>query len=56
MFWSIPHVPPLPASDARSFFAAYRVTTQAPRPGKTIVQGVMIGEGFKPTPLTLTLR
>lgn len=56
MFWSIPHVPSLPASDARTFFAAYRVTAQAPRPGNTIVQGIMIGEGFKPTPLTLTVR
>jgi hypothetical protein len=56
MFWSIPQLPPLPASDARTLFAAYRVTSQTPRPGKTIVQGMMTGGGFKPTPLTLRLQ
>jgi hypothetical protein len=39
-----------------ALFAAYRVTSQAPRPGRMIVQGIMIGEGFKPTPLTLALQ
>lgn len=56
MFWSIPRLPALPASDARTLFAAYRVTSQVPTPGKTIVQGAMIGEGFRPSPLTLALR
>lgn len=56
MFWSIPRLPALPASHAQTLFAAYRVTSQAPRPGKVIVQGIMIGEGFKPTPLTLALQ
>lgn len=56
MFWSIPRLPALPASHAPTLFAAYRVTSQAPRPGKMIVQGIMIGRGFKPTPLTLALQ
>jgi hypothetical protein len=56
MFWSIPQLPALPASNAQTLFAAYRVTSQAPRPGAKIVQGIMIGEGFKPTPLTLALQ
>jgi PASTA domain len=56
MFWSIPRLPALPASKARTLFAAYRVTAQTPRPGKMIGQGVMIGQGFKPTPLTLALK
>jgi hypothetical protein len=56
MFWSIPRLTPLPASDARTLFAAYRVTSQAPKSGKTIVQGIMIGRGFKPTPLSLTVH
>ena len=56
MFWSIPRLRPLPASDAETLFAAYRVTSQAPKPGKMIVQGIMIGRSFKPTPLTLTLQ
>ena len=56
MFWSIPRLPALPASGAQTLFAAYRVTSQAPKPGKMIVQGIMIGEGFKPTPLTLALQ
>jgi beta-lactam-binding protein with PASTA domain len=56
MFWSIPRLPVLPASHAQTPFAAYRVTSQTPRPGKMIVQGIMIGQGFKPTPLTLALQ
>ena len=56
MYWSIPRLPALRASDAQTLFAAYQVTSQAPRPGKMIVQGITIGEGFKPTPLTLALQ
>ena len=56
MYWSIPQLPALPASHSQTLFAAYRVTSQAPRAGKMIVQGIMIGEGFKPTPLTLALQ
>lgn len=56
MFWSIPRLPPLAASDARSLFAAYTVTSQTPKPGATIAQGIMVGRSFRPTPLTLTLK
>ncbi|MDE3191996.1 MAG: PASTA domain-containing protein [Acidobacteriota bacterium] len=56
MYWSIPAIPTLPASSAPTLFAAYRVTSQTPKPGGTIVQGIMIGKGFRPTPLTLTLQ
>jgi hypothetical protein len=56
MFWSISRLPALPASRAPTLFAAYRVTLQAPRPGKMIVQGIMVGQGFKPTPLRLALQ
>jgi hypothetical protein len=55
MFWSIPDLPVLEASDARHLFDAYGVVAQQPKPGGTIVQGVMVGHGFKPTPLTLTV-
>lgn len=55
MFWAIPRLPALPASDAPHLFDAYRVVAQQPRPGGTIVQGVMVGRGFRPTPLTLTV-
>jgi hypothetical protein len=55
MFWAIPHVPALPSSDAAHLFDAYRVVSQLPKPGGTIVQGVMVGRGFKPTPLTLAV-
>lgn len=55
MYWSVRTVP-LPASSAPTLFAAYRVTSQSPTPGGTIVQGVMVGKGFRPTPLTLTLQ
>jgi beta-lactam-binding protein with PASTA domain len=55
MFWSIPDLPVLEASDARHLFDAYGVVAQQPKPGDTIVQGVMVGHGFKPTPLTLTV-
>lgn len=53
IFWAIPTLPALPASDAPHLFDAYRIEAQAPRPGNVIVQGVMVGRGFKPTPLTL---
>lgn len=56
MFWSIPALPVLPASNAPTLFAAYRVTAQTPKPGETIVQGIMVGKGFRPTPLTLALH
>jgi hypothetical protein len=55
MFWAIPELPALPASDAPHLFDAYRIEAQAPTPGNVIVQGVMVGRGFKPTPLTLKL-
>jgi hypothetical protein len=55
MFWSIPELPALKASDAPHLFDAYRVTAQRPKPGRTIVQGVMVGRAFKPTPLTLSV-
>jgi beta-lactam-binding protein with PASTA domain len=55
MFWAIPRVPALPSSDAPRLFDAYRVVSQLPEPGGRIVQGVMVGRGFKPTPLTLTV-
>jgi beta-lactam-binding protein with PASTA domain len=55
MFWSIPNLPVLQASDAPHLFDAYRVVAQQPKPGGTITQGVMVGQGFKPTPLTLTV-
>jgi hypothetical protein len=55
MFWSIPELPALKASNAPHLFDAYRVTAQQPKPGGTIVQGVMVGRGFKPTPLTLSV-
>jgi len=53
MFWAIPKLPALPASRAQHLLDAYRIVAQQPKPGGTIVQGVMIGPGFKPTPLTL---
>ncbi len=55
MFWAIPKLPALRASNAPHLFAAYRVVAQQPKPGGAIVQGVMVGRGFKPTPLTLTV-
>lgn len=55
MFWSIPSLPVLQASDAPHLFDAYRVVAQQPKPGETIAQGVMVGQGFRPTPLTLTV-
>ena len=55
MFWSIPEMPALKASDMPHLLDAYRVTAQQPKPGRTIVQGVMVGRGFKPTPLTLSV-
>ena len=56
MFWSIPRLPALAASSARTLFDAYRVTAQVPAPGGTLGQGVIVGRGFRPTPLTLTLQ
>jgi hypothetical protein len=55
MFWAIPRLPPLPASNAPHLLDAYKVVAQRPRPGGTIEQGVMVGRGFRPTPLTLTV-
>jgi hypothetical protein len=55
MFWAIPELRTLRASAASHLFDAYRVVAQQPKPGGSIVQGVMIGRGFKPTPLTLTV-
>lgn len=55
MFWAIPKLPALPASNEPHLFDAYRIVGQQPKPGGTIVQGVMVGRGFRPTPLTLTV-
>ena len=55
MFWAVPHLQPLPPSSAQHLLDAYRIVGQYPRPGGTIVQGVMVGRGFRPTPLTLTV-
>jgi len=55
MFWTVPALPALPASSAPHLFDAYRIIGQQPRPGGAIRQGVMVGKGFKPTPLTLTV-
>lgn len=55
MFWAIPNLPALPASSEPHLFDAYRIVGQQPRSGGTIVQGVMVGKGFRPTPLTLTV-
>jgi hypothetical protein len=55
MFWSIPELPALKASDAQHLFDAYRVAAQQPKPGGPITQGVMVGHGFKPTPLILSV-
>ncbi|HEV7564927.1 MAG TPA: hypothetical protein VGO31_03085 [Microbacteriaceae bacterium] len=55
MFWSIPELPALKASDAPHLFDAYRVTAQHPKPGGTIMQGVMVAHAFKPTPFTFSV-
>ena len=55
MFWAIPKLPALAASNAPHLFDAYRIVRQQPQPGGTISQGVLVGGGFKPTPLTLTV-
>lgn len=55
MYWAIPKLPTLQASDAPHLFEAYRVVAQQPKPRGTIVQGVMVGHGFRPTPLTLSV-
>jgi hypothetical protein len=55
MFWAIPRLPPLPASNAPHLLDAYTVVAQQPRPGRTIIQGVMVGRGFRPTQLTITV-
>lgn len=55
MFWSVPQLPPLTSSKAPHLYDGYRVVAQRPKPGETIVQGVMVGRGFRPTPLTLTV-
>jgi len=56
MYWAIPALPAAGPSDASHLFDQYRITEQKPRPGATIRQGVREGRGFKPTPLTLTVR
>jgi beta-lactam-binding protein with PASTA domain len=53
MYWSVPALPALPASDAPHLFDAYRIIHQTPEPGQTIVQGVARGHAFRVTPLTL---
>jgi hypothetical protein len=55
MFWSVPKLPALPASTAPHLFDAYRIVGQEPSPQSTIVQGIRVGQGFRPTPLTLTV-
>ena len=56
MYWNIRAMPTLRDSSAPTLFAAYRVKSQAPGPGGMIEQGVMVGRGFRPTPLTITLQ
>jgi hypothetical protein len=48
-------LPALPASTAPHLFDAYRIIGQQPEARHTIVQGVRVGDGFKPTPLALTV-
>lgn len=55
LFWSVPSLPALSSSDASHLFDAYRVVAQQPRAGAMILQGQMVGGGFRPTPLTLTV-
>ena len=55
MFWAIPHLQPLPPSSAQHLLTAYRIVGQYPQAGGAIVQGVMVGRGFRPTPLTVTV-
>jgi hypothetical protein len=53
MFWAVPALPALPATNAPHLFDAYRIDGQTPRAGQTIVQGVANGHNFRVTPLTL---
>lgn len=55
MYWAIPKLPVLPPSTAQHLLDAYRIVSQFPRPGSTIRQGVMVGQAFRPTPLTLSV-
>jgi hypothetical protein len=48
-------IPPLRDGVASSLFANYTVTSQLPRPGKTMQLGIEGHDSFRPTPLTLTL-
>jgi len=54
MYWAV-DLPPITASEAPHLLDAYGIVGQRPRPGGTIVQGVRVGHGFRPTPLTLTV-
>jgi hypothetical protein len=55
VLWALADLPALHAGDATALYDAYSVDAQTPRPGGTIVQGVRVGRGFRPTPLTLTV-
>ena len=53
LFWAIPRLPALSGSTAPTLFGAYRVVAQSPPAGRLLRPGVMVGRGFRPTPLTL---
>jgi hypothetical protein len=56
MYFAV-NLPPITASDAPHLLDAYSLAGQDPRPGGTIRQGVRVGgHGYRPTPLTLTLK
>jgi hypothetical protein len=54
MYWAVPSLPPVTACGAPHLFDAYRIVSQQPHTGGVITQGVTVGGGFRPTPLTLT--
>jgi hypothetical protein len=54
LYWAV-DLPPITASAAPHLLDAYRLLGQQPRPGDMIAQGVTVGDGFRPTPLTLTV-
>jgi beta-lactam-binding protein with PASTA domain len=54
MYWAV-DLSPITASEAPHLLDAYGILSQQPRAGATITQGVTVGRGFRPTPLTLTL-
>ena len=55
LYWAIPNLPALAPSTAPHMFDDYRLTAQAPAPGRMLYQGFFVGRGYHPTPLTLTV-